>query len=104
MLDLQLIKRNCVVAGLRVWGTYIVDGMLDPEKISNVDAKFSKLMGYRVGAGFYVSKLSLNLEYQNAKYDKTTLQSLGPISANDVSSIKADNQTYILSVSFPIAI
>ena len=31
--------------GVRVWGTYIFSGMLDPESINNVDIKFSDFKG-----------------------------------------------------------
>ena len=92
------------VAGLRVWGTYIAAGELDPESISNVDIKFSNLQGYRIGAGIYVSKISLNLEYQNAEYDKSTVQSIGPITGGDLGNIDAELETWIVSVSFPIAL
>lgn len=92
------------VKGLMVWGTYIVDGVLDPEKINSVDLKFSKLQGYRLGVGFYIASISLNLEYQDATYDKTTLQQFGPFSSNAESSIEAKGESFILSVSFPIAL
>ncbi len=92
------------VAGLRVWGTYIADGMIDPDSISNVDIKFSKLHGYRLGAGLYVSMISLNLEYENASYDKSTVQSVGAITGGDLDNINANFETYVLSLSFPVAL
>ncbi|WP_413560695.1 hypothetical protein [Bdellovibrio sp. HCB209] len=87
--------------GIRVWGTYILTGAVDPEKINNVDVKFSDLKGYRVGAGIYVKSVSLNLEYQDATYDKTTIQEAGPLSGN-LDSVEGKNKSYILSVSFPV--
>lgn len=91
-------------AGLRIWGTYIFDGVLDPETINSVDLKFKELEGYRVGVGLYVAVVSINLEYQDATYDNTTLEQFGAFNANAESSIEAQGKSYILSVSFPISI
>ena len=91
------------VAGLRVWGTYILTGSLDPEKINSVDVKFNDLKGYRIGAGLYIASFSVNLEYQDAKYDSTTVQELGPLSGN-FDSITGRDKSYILSVSFPVSL
>ena len=60
------------VVGLRVWAGYILVSQLDPKGSNNVDYKFTDGTGYRVGAGFHVAMLSLNLEYQKLKYGKTT--------------------------------
>lgn len=92
------------LAGLRVWGTYIFDGMLNPDSIDSVNVKFSKFTGYRIGAGLYVASFSINLEYQDADYDKTTLEEVGVLSPGDADRFKAKSSGYILSVSFPIAI
>jgi len=91
-------------AGIRVWGTYIFTGALDPDEIEGFDAKFSEKNGYRVGAGIYIAMISVNLEYSKADYDKTELQSVGPFTPGDVDSINASEESFILSVSFPIAI
>lgn len=93
------------VAGLRVWGTYIFGGELDPKASGNFDVKLSDAQGYRVGAGFYFTMVSINLEYQDLKYDKATLQSLGPINANaSTNSVTLQDKAWIASVSFPIAL
>lgn len=89
--------------GIRVWGTYILTGTLNPEEIKGVDAKFSDLKGYRVGAGIYVKSVSINLEYQDAKYDTTTIEKAGPLSGN-LDGIDGHNKSYILSLSFPVTL
>ncbi|MFY7994230.1 MAG: outer membrane beta-barrel protein [Bacteriovoracaceae bacterium] len=91
--------------GLRVWGGYILGGELDPEKDQNVDAKFKEAKGYRVGAGIKLGITSLNLEYQDIKYDKTEIQEVGVFTpGSSYSNVNLENQSWILSVSFPIAI
>ncbi|MBY0415123.1 MAG: hypothetical protein K2Q18_13210 [Bdellovibrionales bacterium] len=91
--------------GLRVWGGWIVAGELDPDKSQGVDEKFESGQGYRVGAGIKLSIVSLNIEYQKLKYDKTRLEQVGIFTTNQVSSsTELDNDSMILSVSFPLAI
>lgn len=90
--------------GVRVWGTYLMDGFLNPDKLNSVDVKFSGTNGYRVGAGVYVAMISVNLEYQEAKYSDTIVESLGPFTVGSLNSIEANQKSYILSVSFPLAL
>lgn len=93
------------VAGLRVWGSYIFGGELDPKASGNFDVKLTDATGYRIGAGFYVAMVSLNLEYQDLKYDKLNLQSLGSIGTNtNVGNVSLQDKAWIASVSFPIAL
>ena len=93
------------VAGLRVWGSYVFGGELDPEASGNFDVKFTEAKGYRVGVGMYVAMISLNLEYQDLKYDKLNLQSLGSINTNtNVGNVTMQDKAWIASVSFPIAL
>lgn len=89
------------LAGLRVWGTYILGGEIDPKEINNVDIKFKDLKGYRVGAGFYVAMVSINLEYQDAKYNK--LESTQGITGT-TDSITGEDKAWIASVSFPVSL
>jgi len=91
------------VAGLRVWGTYLFTGELDPKEMGDVDVKYKDLKGYRIGAGLYIGVVSLNLEYENSKYDSTEFEKLGPITG-ETSDITGDNKNYILSVSFPVSL
>lgn len=92
------------VVGLRVWGTYIIGGQLDPDEDNSVDLKFSDAKGYRVGVGFRLAIVSLNVEYQDLKYDTTTLQTMGPFSPGADSDIDLKDKAWIFSVSFPIEI
>ncbi len=89
--------------GLRIWAAYVVDSQIDPDANSVIDVKFNKGKGYRIGAGFRLSMVSLNLEFQDLKYDDMTLQGVGPFAPNtDFSSVNLKNQTWIASVSFPL--
>lgn len=90
------------IIGLRVWGSYVLDGQLDPEESNSVDLKFTQAQGYRVGVGFQIIMLSLNLEYQDLKYGSTTVEKLGPFAANASDSVSLKNKSYIVSVSFPL--
>lgn len=88
--------------GLRLWGSYIADGNLNPESNGNLDVKFSQASGYRVGAGFHVESLSLNVEYQQLKYSKANLEALGPFSTNtSFDSVNLKNDAWLASISFP---
>lgn len=88
---------------LRVWGTYIFDGGLDPEEDRGFDIKYTRASGYRYGVGFKILLASLNLEYQNIKYDTAMLQSIGPFSTNTTfNNLHPRNKSVILSVSFPL--
>lgn len=89
--------------GLRVWGTFIVDGELDPEKSGSFDVAFKKASGYRVGAGFRISIVSLNLEYQQLDYDETSLEQIGPFTSTATfNNVNLYNKSWIASVSFPL--
>lgn len=93
------------VIGLRVWGSYVLTSTLDPKEASGIDMKFKDGKGYRIGAGFRVLAVSLNLEYQKIKYDETDVQQLpGPIPAFATDDVKLDNEAWIASISFPISI
>lgn len=91
------------VVGLRVWGEYVLLGSLDPAASHGVDVKFEDAKGYRIGVGFHVAMVSLNLEYQKLSYGKSTLQSLGTIPVGS-SLGKLDDAAYIASVTFPLAL
>lgn len=93
------------IVGLRVWGAAVVDGEVNPESSNNYDVKFSQANGYRVGAGFQLFLVSLNLEYQDLKYKNTTVEGVGPFapgSTTDDTNLK--NKSWIVSVSFPLAL
>lgn len=95
--------------GLRVWGAYILDAELDPKSYtvggSELDGKFENGEGYRIGAGFKVYMLSLNLEYQRIDYDRARVEEAGPFDPGSVfDSVELKDDSWILSVSFPFAL
>lgn len=85
--------------GIRAWGEYVFGGSLDPKLDNNIDYKFEEAMGWRLGAGIRLAMVSLNLEYQDLKYDKTQAV-LGGIPVNSDSS-ELSNKALVASVSFP---
>ncbi len=88
--------------GLRVWGGYVLASEADPDKDNNLDLKFKNGKGLKLGAGFRVKSFSINVEFQDLTYNKTKVESLGPFATNISSDdIELNNQSYILSVSFP---
>ncbi|MBC7742272.1 MAG: hypothetical protein H7061_08745 [Bdellovibrionaceae bacterium] len=89
------------ILGLRVWASSILGGELDPEISNGINMKFTKAQGYRVGAGFHILMLSLNLEYQDSNYGSTTVESAGSTPGN-ADSISLKNKAYIASLSFPL--
>lgn len=92
------------VAGLRIWGTYIADGMLDPDTINNVDVKYSGFNGYRIGGGLYIAMVSVNLEYQEAKYKTNSVSAYGVFGPGSLDNVYGTQTGYIVSVSFPLAL
>lgn len=90
--------------GLRVWGTYIAGSELDPKISRNLDLKFTGGTGYRIGAGFKLFLLSLNLEYQKLDYDKTTVEAIGPFTPGTTTDVKFEGEGWIASLSFPLSI
>ena len=89
--------------GLRLWAGYIMAGSMDLEKDQGIDLKFKDATGYRVGGGIKIAAISLNLEYQQMMYGKTELQDAGFFSGS-TKNVDSTNQSFILSVSFPISI
>lgn len=89
--------------GLRVWGTYIMAGELNPEASGSFDVKFAKPSGFRAGAGFRVEAFSINAEYQQIKYGESQLEQVGPFTPGSTfDSVTLENKSWILSASFPI--
>jgi opacity protein-like surface antigen len=85
------------VLGLRGWVGYIFDGTLDPEDSGTYDAKFEQGTGYKLGVGFKLFIVSINLEYMELKYGKSKLEK--PTSEDFDSDLK--NKVGMLNVSFP---
>lgn len=89
--------------GIRVWTGYIMGGDMDLDKSKGVDLKFKDSYGYRVGGGIKLAMVSLNLEFQKIRYEKTELQN-GGLFSGTTDKIKQTNDAFILSVSFPISL
>lgn len=93
------------IAGLRIWATYVADGMLDPKEDRGVDLKFTQAQGHRLGAGLHIAMFSVNLEYQNLKYDSTELEKIGSFAnVNAQDNISLTESGLVASVSFPISL
>ena len=91
------------IVGLRIWASSVLGGELDPEKSGSYDVKFTEAKGYRVGAGFRIASISLNLEYQDLKYGSSILQEAGPFTVGtSFSNVNLNNKSWLASVSFPI--
>lgn len=93
------------LAGLRLWGTYVIGGRMNPDSGANgVDLRFDDLKGYRVGAGLYIKSLSVNLEYQKLAYDTTHVQSWGDVAVDTSFGTDTDIEGYLLSLGFPFTL
>lgn len=91
--------------GIRVWGGYIFDATMDPDRSANIDQKFKDGDGWRVGAGIKLGAASLNAEYQDLTYDTTEIESVGVFTTGtNLSNVDLDNKQWIFSVSFPMSI
>ena len=91
--------------GLRVWAGWVMAGQVDVDRSQGVDEKFKSGGGYRVGAGVKLFMTSLNLEYQKVTYSETEIQEVGVFTPNTTrSNIELENESMVLSVSFPITI
>jgi hypothetical protein len=91
------------IVGLRVWGGIILGGNLNPDSSGNLDINFKDTSGYRVGAGFRVLPISLNIEYQHLKYGESILERVGPFSPTTTfSNVALTNNSWVVSVSFPV--
>lgn len=91
------------VAGLRLWGTYVLAGDYDPEAgAQGFDLRFKDPRGYRVGVGLHVGPVSLNLEYEDLTFQNTQIQSFGLGNATADSSVDFSSRGYLASLSFPL--
>jgi hypothetical protein len=95
-----LIGAQMPVVGLRVWGGYIFDGFLDPEEDQGIDVKFTGATGPKLGLGFKLFLVGLNLEYADLSYKTSTLEQPGMLSGPLDSQFK--NKLWLASVSLPL--
>jgi hypothetical protein len=87
------------IVGLRLWGAYTLWGEIDPDSSGGIDPKLSKASGLRLGAGFHILMVSLNLEYQDLKYDDVSAGT--PLGTIDLDH--ATSKGVSLGVSFPLS-
>lgn len=91
------------IVGLRVWAGYVFRGAIDPEQSGILDVAFGDGRGWRVGAGFRVLMVSVNLEYEDINYGRTTFQKVGPFAPGTTfDSVQLRDKAVTASVSFPI--
>lgn len=87
------------IVGLRFWAAYTLWGQIDPDSSGGVDPKLEKANGLRLGAGFHFLMVSLNLEYQDLKYDDVSASTgLGTVNFDSATS-----KGLSLGVSFPMS-
>ena len=89
--------------GIRVMAGYVVLGenSLDANR-QGVKLKFKEPRGLRLGAGLHAGPVGINLEYQDLKYNKAEIESLGSVATNvNVNGIDESTKGYALSLSFP---
>lgn len=90
------------IVGLRLWGSYILSADLNPEASGSFDVNFKKGSGYRLGAGFRILIVSLNLEYQEIKYGTANLEQVGPFASTSLfDNVNLENKSWVASVSLP---
>jgi len=88
--------------GMRVWGTYILDGSYNPDEgAQDLNLRFDDPYGWRVGAGVRISTVSLNLEYEDLTYQTTEIEDFGTLPALE-EPIDFAQRGFIVSLSFPV--
>lgn len=90
--------------GFRVWGEYVFDGALDPEASNGYDVSFKKANGYKIGVGWKIILVSVNLEYMDLQYNDSKLQEALGVNVNTDMSEKLKDKLYMLSVSLPVSL
>lgn len=90
--------------GMRLWGQYVMGGQLDSEAANGFDYKFDQSTGYRIGAGFHVGSVSLNLEYQDLGYRTNVQSALGFTADTTFESSDLTSKGVIASISFPLGL
>lgn len=96
-----IIGGQMPIVGLRLWGGYIFDGTLDPQASGAYDVKFTRAQGYKLGVGFRVLLVSLNLEYSDVKFGSATYQ-VSPVAGQ--LDEKLQNKSTVVSVSMPFTL
>jgi hypothetical protein len=94
-----IIGAQMPVLGLRIWGGYVFGGDLDPEESNGVDVKFEGAHGLKVGLGFKIFFVSLNVEYMDLEYTDSILEKAGPVTGTLDNDLK--NKVGLVSLSMP---
>lgn len=93
------------IAGLRGWAGWIIGGNADPGTSAGFDGNYKSGSGWRLGAGFYILFVSLNLEYQEITYDSIEVESIGPFApATNLSGVQLKDKAWVLSLSLPLGV
>ena len=91
------------IVGLRFWGTYVLDGSLDPQESQNFDFRFKKSQGYRLGGGFSFILVSLNIEYQEIKTSDLEIERAGSLAGLSGNNTELNSKVWIASLSIPFS-
>jgi hypothetical protein len=92
-------------AGIRLLGTYVLAGEVNPTAgTSGLDLRFRDARGWRLGAGLYIRRVGVNLEYQDLTYSGADVQSFGSIPVSNDVRVDTGSRGYALSLTFPIAL
>lgn len=97
-----IIGGQMPVVGLRIWGGYIFGGELNPEASGGFDVNFKDPQGLKVGVGFKVVMVSVNVEYMDLEYQTSAIEAAGPFSGSIDNKLK--NKVGLVSVSFPLTL
>jgi hypothetical protein len=92
--------------GMRLWGQYVMGGQLDSNEQNGLDFRFDQSQGYRIGAGFHVQAVSVNVEYQDLSY-RTNLQGAGAAGFTADTNFETSDlasKGVIASITFPFGI
>lgn len=84
--------------GFRGWVGYVFGGKLAPDASGSYKVKFEDPKGLKLGVGFKILIVSLNIEYLDLKYDTSTVEQ--PIGTTFDNKLK--NKIGRISVSFPL--
>lgn len=93
------------VVGLRAWGSYLPFGEIELDgrgsNDSNITYKDPRL--WKIGLGFRVAVISLNLEYLTGDYTKMEVRNAGSMLSGTYNG-DASRDSWLASISFPLAL
>ncbi len=89
--------------GVRLLAGYVLTGENNPAAgVQGLDLKFKEASGWRLGAGLHVGPVSVNVEYQDLRYNTTEVESIGSLALNDDVSVDSRTNGYVLTLGFPV--